>query len=261
MYVDESGDVGQNNSPTRYFVLSAIFIHESKWKGIVDDLNSFRREVKNRYGLLKKDEIHASQFITGRSNLNNKINRDNRARILIECLNWLRRRDDLSIITVRNDKQRPSSDIFLFSWCALIQRFENTLKYSNFPMPHPLTNVNEFSRDQRGLVLSDNTDGGKLRKLLRKMRYINNIPNMHEVFPTGSRNLPLEVIIEDTIMRDSSTSYMHQMVDVVAYFARQVYEPNGYFRRRGIVREYGRLANVINKRATHYNTNFGIVEL
>ena len=30
MYIDESGDTGTNNSPTQYFVLSAIVIHEEK---------------------------------------------------------------------------------------------------------------------------------------------------------------------------------------------------------------------------------------
>lgn len=261
MYVDESGDIGQVNSPTRYFILSALVIHESSWNKIIIELNDFRNDLKKRYGLLKREEIHAKDFITGRNKLKNKINRINRARILIECLNWLKNKKEISIITIRNDKQRVKSDIFLFTWSTLIQRFENTLKHANFPMPQPQTSVDQFSRDQRGIVLTDNTDGGKLRKLLRKMRRFNHIPNLHTAFPEGTRNIPLEIIIEDEIMRDSKESYLHQMVDVVAYFARQVYEPNSFFRSKNVTKEYGRLSPIINKRVTRYTTNFHIVEI
>ena len=39
MYVDESGDIGPvAKSPTRYFILSAIVIHEMKWRDILHDL-------------------------------------------------------------------------------------------------------------------------------------------------------------------------------------------------------------------------------
>lgn len=40
LYVDESGDVGIKNSPTKYFVLSALIIHESKWRNTLDELVS-----------------------------------------------------------------------------------------------------------------------------------------------------------------------------------------------------------------------------
>ena len=31
MYVDESGDIGIEKTQTRYFILSALVIHELKW--------------------------------------------------------------------------------------------------------------------------------------------------------------------------------------------------------------------------------------
>lgn len=41
MYVDESGDPGLTSSPTRYFVLSGIVIHELRWAICLDQLNQF----------------------------------------------------------------------------------------------------------------------------------------------------------------------------------------------------------------------------
>ena len=32
MYVDESGDIGLVNSPTRYFVLVGLVLHELRWQ-------------------------------------------------------------------------------------------------------------------------------------------------------------------------------------------------------------------------------------
>jgi len=76
----------------------------------------------------------------------------------------------------------------------------------------------------------------------------------------GYRNLRLQHVIEDPIMRDSSISYLHQMCDVVAYFARQKYEPNKYLKKKGASNFYHRLNDVICKHVTT-NNGYGIVEL
>ena len=46
MYVDESGDTGLANSPTRYFVLSGIVVHESRWREFINALVAFRRTLR-----------------------------------------------------------------------------------------------------------------------------------------------------------------------------------------------------------------------
>jgi hypothetical protein len=258
MYIDESGDVGQINSSNRYFILSALIIHESNWFSHLEDLNDFRTHLKRTYGLLKNEEIHAAVFANGRPKLKNNIPHFQRINILFECLNWLSKRKDLSIITVRNDKNRPTTDIFYFTWQTMIQRFENTLQRNNFIHPTPIDNKEQFFRDQRGIIFSDNTDGGKLRKILRKMRHINYVPSM---FGGAARDIPIEVIIEDEIMRDSRYSYIHQMADVVAYFAKQVHEPNNFFKKHALQNAYGRLMPVINPYATSKSTPYKMVEI
>ncbi len=110
IYVDESGDTGLINSPTNFFVLSAIVIHESAWMNVLDDLINFRRYLKIRYGIMMKEEIHASEFVNGKNKLRNPIAKHDRIDLLKKCLKWLNSRNDVSIITVRCDKSAVTNN-------------------------------------------------------------------------------------------------------------------------------------------------------
>lgn len=253
MYIDESGDIGTTNSPTSHFILSSLIFQENHWLNMLNDLIDFRRVLKATYNLKIRDEIHASHFVNGKG-LDSRIlsiSRYNRLLILRDCLDWLNSRNELSIITVRVNKIGVA-DVFEKAWSTLIQRFENTLINNNFPGPQ---------NNDTGIILCDNTDGGKLTKLLRSKRRINFIPNNNN-YPSGSRNLLLRNVIEDPIFRDSKNSMFHQMVDVVAYFAKQHYQANLYIRRNGGRNYYNRLASVVNQYATSSNNTFmKIVEI
>jgi hypothetical protein len=137
--------------------------------------------------------------------------------------------------------------IFEWSWQKLIQRFENTIRYRNFRGP--------ANPDDRGILMADETDDKHLRALVRRMRRYNPIPNI----AGGYRNLTLDYVIEDPIMRESRNSFLHQMVDVISYCARQLYEPNVYMKKKGGHRFYERLDTVLVKQASKTHP-LGIVE-
>src|SRR5579864_3825012 len=181
MYVDESGDTGTVNSPTKFYILSAIVVNECNWRQYLQDAVTFRRFIKTRFGLLMKEEIHASEYITKRIKLKNAIPRNRRLEILRYCIRFLRSRSYLSIFSVRIDKA-TNADPFNEAWTLLIQRFENTLNHQNFP--------NAAFKKDCGIIVCDNTDSKKLTALMRKMRKINFIPNMGALFTGGSRNMP-----------------------------------------------------------------------
>ncbi len=145
--------------------------------------------------------------------------------------------------------KNPQKDIFDYAWRVLIQRFDNTLAHNNFP---------SGTGNDKGILLADNTNGGKLTKLIRKMRHYNPVPNNIQFGP-GHTNIRLRAVVEDPIMRDSSASYFHQMVDLVAYFARQHYEPNKFVRKKGARTFYGILKNVVNPHVTNVSTYTKIV--
>jgi hypothetical protein len=250
MYVDESGDDGIQGSPTKNFILCGMVLHELIWQEFLNNLISFRHHLRDTKGLKTREEIHAAHFLTRPGELI-RIPRHERVDILKHCIGWVSAQN-VRIITVRVDKTKNNTstpDIFEKAWQGLIQRFENTIYYKNFPAPK--------NSDERGMVISDNTYGLKLTRLFRKMRRYNPIP--YKTSRT-SRNLPIRYLVEDPLFKNSADSYIHQIVDVIAYFARQKYEPNVYMRKKGGHNWYDKLDAVLLKQACLSNP-LGIVEI
>jgi hypothetical protein len=210
MYVDESGDTGLVRSPTRYFSLSGIAVHESRWRDFINALIAFRRTLRSVYGLPVRAEIHASHLINHRPfNLAKHI----RLAILRNTIDELAKFDYISITNVIVNKAgKPADyDVFQSAWGTLFQRFENTMSHGNFPGGH---------RNDHGTVITDATAGNKLVRLVRKMAVINYIPHDAQ-YGGGSRNIPIKRVIEDPHGKDSADTLPIQMCDVVAYFLYQ----------------------------------------
>jgi|YelNatPaOPRAMG01_1025707.scaffolds.fasta_scaffold07462_9 hypothetical protein len=253
MYVDESGDCGTNNSKTTSFFLTGVVIHESYWHQTLNSLVDFRKEIRSTTGWRIRHEIHAQEMVNGRVSHNQNIPRNIRFLILKNFIEWIAMQDKMRIITVCVDKknQKESSKVFERAWTALIQRFENTIKNNNFPVPE------NKKVPESGLVIADSTNAEELRKIIRKMRRYNPVPNQSGI---GYRDLPIENIIEDPFVRNSEHSYFIQIADVCAYFARQYYDPNKVVKKQGARKYYEKLEPVILKKAKR-NHPLGIVEL
>ncbi|MCZ7539999.1 MAG: DUF3800 domain-containing protein [Anaerolineae bacterium] len=252
MYVDESGDVGLVNSPSRYYVLTGLVIHELRWHDILDRLIIFRRLMRDKYRFYLRDEIHAAAMITRPGELS-RIKRYDRLAILREYADELAGIADINVINIVVDKEDKGAgfDVFERAWTALIQRFENTILRRNFRGPQ--------NSDERGIVMTDNTDGQKLQRLLRKMRHYNPVPNQTR-FGSGYRNLRLQAIIEDPWLKDSSHSYFIQSVDLCAYLLHQHLKPNAYMKSKAGHNYFLRLEPILCKVASS-DDPMGVVRL
>ena len=237
------------NSPTRYFALTGIVVHETDWKRFIEVLILFRRTMRTVYGLPIRMEIHAAEYIR-HSVLH--IKKHDRLAILRNFLDELAKIPYISITNIVVDKNNkpPNYDVFTNAWGALFQRFENTLKHGNFP--------GAKSQDF-GMVITDATNGNELTKMVRRMAVYNPIPNQFQYGP-GSRNIPVVRVIEDPYGKDSRQALPIQAADVCAYFLFQSYQPNSYIKKHSAVAYFGRLLPVLNKRASKSN-NFGVVNL
>lgn len=249
MYVDESGDTGLVKSPSRYFALSGIVVHEHDWRRFLDHLIAFKKQLRAVHGLPVRGEIHASPFISSRAY---GLDKHVRLAILRNVLDELAKLPYISITNIIVDKgtKRADYDVFENAWQFLFQRFENTLLYGNFPGGH---------QQDSGLVITDATAGKKLSQLVRKMAVHNFIPNQGQFGP-GARNLRITRVIEDPYGKESHTTLPIQMADVCAYFLHQKYRPNSYIRRKRATNYFDRLAPVLNLRASGKNA-FGIVHI
>jgi hypothetical protein len=253
MYVDESGDCGINQSPTRYFILTGIVVHELRWRSSLERLVDFRRRMSSAYGLKLREEIHAVRFINRRPGDLNRILKHKRLSIIRSFIDELSQIDDISIINVVVDKLlKPQTyDVFECAWKALIQRFENTIRYRNFPGP--------ANADERGILFPDRTDDKKLTQLLRKMRRYNPVPNQAHV-GSGYRDLALQTVIEDPNFRLSQHSYFIQAADVVAYCLLQQLKPNSYMIKNSGTTIFNLLEPRLCRVASHSDPQ-GIVRL
>jgi hypothetical protein len=240
MYVDESGDIGLTGSPTRYFVLTGLVLHEHRWRQTLDELIAFRREQKTDFGLKLREEIHASPMLSKPGALV-RIPKHQRLEILRRYADKLASMPDLSLICVVVDKaNKPATyDVFDAAWKTLIQRFENTLAHRNFPGPR--------NPDDMGMLFPDRSDEKKLNALLRSMRAFNPVPSQQS---SGYRNLQIRTIIEDPNYRDSSHSYFIQSVDVTAFLLYQHLSPSTYMRKKSGQNYFGRLAPIVCKHAS-----------
>ncbi len=252
MYVDESGDSGLVNSPTRYFVLTGLVLHELRWQPYLDHLIAFRRRMKAAHGLKLREEIHAAALINKPGDLV-RIQRNNRLAILREFADELAAMGDLNIINVVVDKQgkAPDYDVFGIAWKTLIQRFENTLSHRNFAGP--------ANPDERGMVFPDHTEDKKLVQLLRGMRRYNPISNQSQFAP-GYRNLTLSSILEDPNFRNSADSYWVQAADLAAFLLYQNIAPSAYMRKKSGQNYFSRLDGILCRVASSSDPQ-GIVRL
>lgn len=249
LYVDESGDTGMIGSPSRYFALSGLVLHELVWYQTLDAIINFRRELRERYELKLRDEIHARAFIHHPGDLT-RIAKSLRLRILRDVLDFQATPPDVNIINIVVDKQGKTQpfDVFEHAWKLLFQRFHNTISYRNFPGPQ---NPQDY-----GIVFVDRTAEEKLRAQLRRMRRYNPVPHLGN--RSGYRDLRLLTIAEDPVHRDSRHSYFIQLADVNAFFLYQRYQACGYVHKKGARNYFLRLDSVLCKVASRTDP-FGIV--
>lgn len=252
MYADESGDTGLNGSPTKYFALSGIVVHELRWRACLDQLVAFRKGLRSEYGLRLREEFHAARFITSPGDLK-RIERHRRLSMIRNFATTLASIPDISVINILVDKHtKPQNyQVFDMAWKALIQRFENTISHHNFPGPR--------NPDDLGLVFCDHTTEKRLTDMIRRMRSYNPVPHQPQ-FGAGYRNMPLVSIAEDPSFLNSAHSYFIQAVDLCVFLLYQRFCPNSFFRKKSGHNYFLKLAPILCTHASR-NNNFGIVEL
>jgi hypothetical protein len=248
MYVDESGDKGLINSPTRYFVLTGLVVHELRWKAALDRLVSFRKRMRNAFGLGFREELHTAALFHRPGSLV-RIKRNDRLTIVRTFADELAGMPEISLINVVIDKEGKSGDFDAFStaWKYLIQRYSNTMTGGNFPGPH--------NPQDMGMIFPDHTDDRTVVRLLRKMRRYNPVPNR---LGQGFRNLLIENVVEDPNFKDSAHSFFIQAADLAAFLLYQRQAPCSYLRKKGAQNYFTRLDPILCHSASP-NDPFGIV--
>lgn len=88
LYADESGDCGLTNSPTRFFILTGLVVHELRWQTYLAELLDFRQQMRQKFGLRLREEFHAAAFISRPGELT-RIKRNDRLAMIRAFTNTL----------------------------------------------------------------------------------------------------------------------------------------------------------------------------
>jgi len=236
MYVDESGDPGLHQYGSPHYILSGLIVHQNEWTKCLSRLKIFRNVLKEKYGLNKRMEIHATELIRiNKLKAYSTITKSKRLEILKTYSEQIPVIfDTCKVINICLNKQEFSTtkDIQVLAWNRLIQRYDTFLKKSG---------------NDKGIIIADDTDSLIINKLLRKMRIYNPV-NSH--FTQSSYNAPADNILEDLIQRNSDNSYFIQTVDVIAHCLYRKEFPKGSLRKFGIHNYFNKIEQVLLKEAS-----------
>jgi hypothetical protein len=235
-------------------------VHELRWRDALGDLADFRRRLWRDHKINIEDELHAGELISNPAKSPRsfqRLRKHQRLAVIRQFADRIASMRDISLINVVVYKRKlpptvTKADIFRRAWYALFQRFENTIRYQNFPGPK--------NPDDRGVVFADDTDGGKLKKFLNDMRQRNPLRVRQATGEAFYEDQPIRAIVEDPVMRDSRESYFIQAADCAVYLLKQSIDPCGFMKKHGGNAYFKRLEPVLCKHASRTDP-LGVVRL
>lgn len=255
MYVDECGDSGLQETSSRYFILSAMVMHEAYWTDTMNRIHEMRKRLLDSYGFPVMRELHAGEMLGRSSKKYSDIGKLDRMMIFRDVLRFEASLDKVRVVNVVVDKHGKSYGFSPFetAWDALINRFENTIRRGNFPNPYP-NGIAPFK--EKGLLIVDETDEKKLRDLIRRMRHGNIIPSAIDRGSTIRHDLTR--VIEDPLHKQSEWSLPIQLCDANSYFLKQTLDPNSTVRKYKAKNYFYSLEPILLKEACKSN-EYGII--
>ena len=191
-YIDASGEQG------KYYVYTALAIHDGKWRPAFNKIKKFRQELKKDYGLRVDYELHAWKFLSGKGDLGPKLRtKESRYEVFQKTLEFMCTVDGFRLFNSVNVNEQ-------YAFERMVNRIERTMK----------------ERKSRAMLICDEGEEQTFIRRIRKMNVFNHIPSNRGAWSddgTKTRNITLEHIIEDPIFKNSEESYFVQLADFCAY--------------------------------------------
>lgn len=197
-YIDESGDTGAVASEgSRTYAVSCLLVPMKSWTSALDGLIDYRRSIKRDFGVTMQTEMKAYHLVGIRKNF-----RDLGLSVADVRTIYERGMDALvpissgafSVVIYKSEIKKQSIDVFNTSWEYLFTRLRKRSERTGQPI----------------IVVHDKGEEDRVRAHLRKFRRAN---------WQGSGYGPANLLIEDTVARDSHQSYFIQAADLMAYAA------------------------------------------
>ncbi len=213
-YFDESGDTGNQQSPTRVFALSCVLIHDRDWLAALDATIAFRRFLADHFHISPRSELKATWLVHNKGDMRESgLSYSGRLAAYRAAMRFQRKAELFRSFSVLIDKTRistPSADVREIAWRYALQRLERFGTGS----------------EENLHVLPDEGHGDFIRKKIRLMRRFNHVPS---AFGGGTLGRNAVNIVEDSSDRRSRESFFIQLADLNAYAAYRKVFPSTTF--------------------------------
>jgi hypothetical protein len=213
-YFDESGDSGYEKSPSKTFTLATVIVHERDWLNTLDQLVSFRRYLRDNFGIPPRTEIKSNWLLQTKGPFK-QLGLSPAAKMAVyrAAMRFQRKCGTIRTFAVVINKERivrKDVDSRNWAWRWAIQRVERFGTASNENMH----------------ILPDEGHGYFIKKMIRDMRRYHQAPSAY-----GPEKLdrPAKNIVEDSSDRQSHESYFIQLADLNAYAAFRKVHPSNFF--------------------------------
>lgn len=214
-YIDDSGDPGvHSGSPTPTYTTSCVFVRDTDWVQLFEDLIRFRRWLRQNFGLRMRQEVKANELVRGTGPWRSLgFGSRARKRIFRSYMRFQAKVGTVKTFAVVIDKSRCSSadEVRETGWRLALERIETFAR-------HNKTTV---------MLFPDSGEYDRFRKLSREMRRFSQVGAM---LGGGTLSRPLATfLIDDPVERDSKQSYFVQLADLNAYAAYRRERPDPLF--------------------------------
>lgn len=209
IYLDESGDPGLQNSPTKHYLIAGFAVHHGSWQGLRTRLQSFRREMADRYGFPATAELHASELL-GASPLLHGVCRAHRLLLARQL-------------------------VYMLSSCPEIRTFAWVTKKS---LSDPVTTVaHQAMSDLTAWTLDGRIS---VDPPCRHAGFL----ILHDAAPSQPfrQVTPSAWLVGHPVGLSSRDDEMIQVADMIAYLVRQKFAPNRHALKNGYVTLCDKLA-------------------
>lgn len=206
-YFDESGDSGVQDSPTRFFVLSCVLLHQSHWLPTLNALIAMRRTMRETLNVSPRAELKAIDIRRGRGALYN--------------LRWPVDRRMLFYRNIMRHVATNLTEVKIFS--VAIDKVPAAAKGwepRETAWEFALQRVHRFCDDGQHptMIFPDEGHGVLVKRLMRRMRRYGRVPRR---WGEGTLSLPTQRMVEDSNDRNSRDSYFIQLADLCAFAAHR----------------------------------------
>jgi hypothetical protein len=225
VYVDDSRDEA-------LCAFSALVVPVSRWHEAFGRLRDFRKVLKTTDGIYIHKELHATDFVAGRSRVSPQVvTKFRRAQIFEATLKVAASLPEAKLLNAVFPRK---DDETALEW--LLNRVNRMMEHEQ----------------SHALLVLDEGKNDPYTRLRRRMGVHNPIPSQYGRWADGgtSKNLPLTRIVEDPFFKSSGRSYFIQVVDFCAFALLRRERPTEHTTAYGIDKMFAVLSGILNLQAS-----------